>query len=499
MTVVDSESNVTRQAASGVVWLTLQKWVTRLSGIFTIAVLTRFLTPEDFGVVAAASTVLPFFMLLADLGFATYIVQADEADEKMLSTGFWFSLSAGVALTAALVAIAPLLGWVFRSDQVIPVLQVLALSVVLLGLSSVPMALLRRRMQFKKLAAQGTAAALVAQAVAVGMTFGGLGVWALVGQALASPIVQGVLAWVEAKWRPRFTFSFGIFRKMTQFGSQVLGVEFVAMARAWAEAAIVSATLGLPALGFLNIAQRLIQVVQDMTGSALAPVSMVAFAKIRDSIPRLCAAYLRSLRLIYAALSAPLTLVAVAAPLLIPILFGGGWEESNQVTQLLALAGIMTVGAALDHGLYYGVGKPGQWFVYAVLTDIMTVAMTAFAVRWGLVGVGAGFLVVATVATIVRWFLVARILETSPTVVARPFGFLAPAVLASGAAGWLALMATSPLPPLLRVTLIGVVLLLVHLLVVRLLARPVVDEIMLYVKRLWRARRKPAPTQSEET
>lgn len=467
-------------------------------GIFTIAVLTRFLTPEDFGVVAAASTVLPFFMLLTDLGFATYIVQADDADERMLSTGFWFSLSAGVVLTGGLVAIAPLLGWIFRSDQVVPVLQVLALCVVLLGISSVPMALLRRRMQFKKLAAQGTAAALVAQVVAVGMTFGGFGVWALVGQALASPIVQGVLAWIEAKWRPRFAFSLSMFRRMMHFGSQVLGVEFVAMARAWAEAAIVSAVLGLPALGFLNIAQRLIQVVQDMTGSALAPVSMVAFSKIRDSIPRLCAAYLRSLRLIYAALSAPLTLVAVATPLIISILFGSGWEESNQVAQLLALAGIMTVGAALDHGLYYGVGKPGQWFVYAVLTEIATVAMTAFAVQWGLVGVGAGFVVVASLATFVRWFLVARILHSSPRLIARPFAFLAPAVLASGAAGWFVLMMTPGLQPLLRVVLIGLAILLVHLGIVRLLARPVMDEVLVYVKRMWQARPRRVPTQSEE-
>lgn len=496
--MVESESNVTKQAASGVVWLTLQKWVIRFSGIFTIAILTRFLTPEDFGVVAAASTVLPFFMLLADLGFGTYIVQADDADEEVLSTGFWFSLTAGIVLTAGLVAIAPLLGWVFRSDQVIPVLQVLALSVLLLGISSVPGALLRRRMEFKRLAAQGTAAALVAQAVAVGMTLGGLGVWALVGQTLASPIVQGVLAWISAKWRPTLTFSFVLFRKMTHFGSQVLGVEFIAMARAWAEAAIVSAALGLPALGFLNIAQRLIQVVQDLTGSALAPVSMVAFAKIRDSVPRLCAAYLRSLRLIYAALSAPLTLVAVAAPLIIPILFGAGWDQSNQVAQLLALAGIMTVGAALDHGLYYGTGKPGQWFVYALLTEVATVAMTAYAVRWGLVGVGAGFLVVASVATVGRWFLVARILRSSPRVIARPFGFLAPAVLASGAGGWLVLLASAGLDPMLRVVLIGLTILLIHLVVVRLLARPVVDEIIVYVKRLWQARRKPVPPQSEE-
>ena len=74
---------------------------------------------------------LPFFYLLADLGFTAYIVQADTTGRRMLSTGFWFSTVAGLLLCAAVVGIAPLFGLVFRSDEVVPVLQVLALAVVL--------------------------------------------------------------------------------------------------------------------------------------------------------------------------------------------------------------------------------------------------------------------------------------------------------------------------------------------------------------------------------
>jgi O-antigen/teichoic acid export membrane protein len=123
---------------------------------------------------------------------------------------------------------------------------------------------------------------------------------------------------------------------MTRFGGQVLGVEFVAMGRAWAEAAIIASTLGMAALGFMSIAQRLVQIVQDTTGGALVPVTTVAFARIRDSVERLRAAYLRALRLTYAALVLPLMLVAVAAPLMVPMAFGSGWSESHVLAQVLA-------------------------------------------------------------------------------------------------------------------------------------------------------------------
>jgi O-antigen/teichoic acid export membrane protein len=473
---VETAGGVRQQAAAGVFWLTAQRWFTRIFSLVTVGVLTRFLSPTDFGTVAAALTVLPFFYLLADLGFAAYIVQVDRADQGLLSTSFWFSTVASVGMWLALVVSAPLSGHVFDDPRVVPVLQVLAFSVVLTGVASVPGALLRRSMRFSVIAAQGAAAAIVAQGVAIAMTLAGLGVWALVGQTLSAGLVGAVLAWRAVDWRPSFTFSAREFFVMVRFGSQVLGVEVLAMARAWGEAAIVSSVLGLATLGYLSIAQRLVQIVQDLTGGALVPVSTVAFAKVRDSADRLRTAYLRALTMTYAVLSLPLTVLMIASPLLIPIAFGRGWEPSFGAAQVLALAGTLTVGAALDHGLFYGVGRPGRWFGYALVIETLTVLTTAFMTRWGLVGVAWGTFGVALLATVCRWVLVAGVLTARVRELCRPFGLLAAAVAAPGIVGWAVLRATSTLPDVLSAGAIGLTMMAVHLCVVRLVAPNVLTD-----------------------
>jgi O-antigen/teichoic acid export membrane protein len=267
------------------------------------------------------------------------------------------------------------------------------------------------------------------------------------------------------------------------------------MCRAWAEAAIISATLGMASLGYLNIAQRLVQIVQDLTGAALVPVSTVAFAKIRESSARLRGAYVRALRMTYAAMSPPLTLVAVAAPLIVPIVFGDGWGESARVTQILAIAGLMVVGATLDHGLFYGLGKPGRWFVYAIIIDACTVAATAITAQWGLEAVAYGIRVIAAFETGSRWVLVAKLMQASPRALSGPFGFLASAVLAGGGAGWGVLMLTTGLPPMARIALIGVAVLLAYLVVLRLLARQVIDELASYLPRIGLATRFHFPSR----
>lgn len=455
-----------RSAAAGAAWLTGQKWVVRLSGLVTIAILARLVTPEEFGVVAAASVILPFIYLLSDLGLSTYLVQVADADQRVLSTGFWFSICSGLVLGGVMFAFVPVMASALGVPEAGTVLRVLLLSVPLVVGAAVPTALLRRRMEFRRLAYQGALGAGLAQVAAIVIAFSGGGAWALVAQALTTIAVTCAGAWLTAHWRPSWHFSRPELREMARFGYKVVAVELVAVLRSWAETAIIAVSLGTAALGYLTIAQRLVQVAQELGGSAVAPVSVVILAKVRDAPQRLRDAYRRASTLTYGAVTPILTYVAVAAPLLIPVLFGPRWDESVAVTRGLAVAGILTIGAFIDHGLFYALGRPGRWFAYSTVTDVVTVGATALAVSHGLTAVAWAFVAVALLATVVRWVLVSREIGTSTSELARTFG--AVMVCAAGSAGaGLAVMAVTPGPLLLRAACVGVAMVLVHVLLLR--------------------------------
>ena len=456
-----------RSAAAGTLWLTGQKWVARLSGLVTIAILTRLISPEDFGVVAAASTITPFVLLLADLGLSTYVVQEKQVDQRLLSTGFWYSVSTAMTLAAVLVVFAPVIASAFHLSEAAPVLRGLSLSVVFVVLGSVPSALLRRGMQFRLLALQGLVSAVVAQVVAIVLAFRGAGAWALVMQLIVAQAVACILAWKAARWRPGFQFSKSHFVAMAKFGNKVVMVDLVATVRAAAEAAIISTVLGSAALGYLSIAQRLVQVTQDLGAAALVPVSTVVFAKVRDSAGRLQSAYLRALRISYSAVSPIMTVVVVGGPLIVPLLFGEGWDQSVPVAQALALAAIIMLGAMLDHGLHYGVGRPGRWLAYAVFIDALTVAVTALAAPKGLTWVAVGFVLVALTATVARWMLVGRLLDIRVRALAGIFLTACVAVAGSAGAGFLVRNLTDGWAPIWSLAAVAVTIGLVHVGIVR--------------------------------
>ncbi|SES49861.1 Membrane protein involved in the export of O-antigen and teichoic acid [Pedococcus cremeus] len=472
-----AEEGIGRSAASGVLWLAAQKWVVRVSGFATLVVLTRTVTPREFGVVAAAMTFVPMIYLLSDLGFSTYLLQTPQVDRRSLSTAFWTSVAAGALLSAGLWFVAPLVAEAFRIPDLVPVLRALVLSVVPTVLAGVPLALLRRSMRFRAVAVQALVAAVLAQTVAVVVALRGGGVWALVSQVVVAQWVIAVLAWRGARWVPSFWLSPRQFREMASFGLRVSSVDFVAMSRLWAESWIITVTLGPSALGLLNIGQRLVQVAQDLAAASLVPVSTVVFARVRQSNGRLLATYVKALGVAYSVVSPFMLLIVVTAPALVPLLFGEEWRASVAPAQALAVAGIITLGAMLDHGLFYGLGRPGSWLAYAVVVDAATVATTAVAVQFGLTGVAVGFVGVAAAATIARWVIVGRLLGLRTRVVARPFLTVLVPTTVTAAAGALVFRALEHASwPWLAVLLTAAVTVVVNVVMLRLLAASIVRD-----------------------
>jgi O-antigen/teichoic acid export membrane protein len=472
---IEQQEHLGRRAASGFLWLAAQKWAVRVSGFATLVVLTHQVSPHDFGVVAAAMTVIPIVYLLSDLGFSTYLLQTDDIGEDSLSTAFWTSVAAAVVLSAALLAVAPLMATAFHIPQLAQVLRVLVLAVVPTVLAGVPLALLRRDMVFRSVALQALVAALLGQVVAVVLALRGGGVWALVSQVMVTQWLIAILAWRCVRWLPSLSLSFSRLRQMAVFGVRVSTVDLVATLRIWAEGWIVTLALGPAALGLLNIGQRLVLVAQELVAASMVPVSTVVFARVRDSADRLRTTYLKALGVAYAVVSPMMTLIVVTAPALIPLLFGHEWRAAVPPVQALAVSGIITLGAMLDHGLFYGLGRPGAWLSYAVVVDGATVATTLIAVRWGIIGVAVGFVIVALFATVARWVLVSRVLGWGFREVARPFFSVAPITSVSMVVGAVTLAALRG-HTLAGMLVAGVATLVVYAVLLRLLARGIIDD-----------------------
>src|SRR5690606_21589667 len=135
--------------------------------------LARLLGTVEFGIIALAGSFVMVLQIFAQKGFATAVLQREDLQPDHLDAAFWISVAGSGGGAAALALSAPWLAGAFDEPLLTPVLRWLAPVVVLEGIMSVHIALLKRSLDFRALAIRTTTAVALGGIVGVGLAFAG--------------------------------------------------------------------------------------------------------------------------------------------------------------------------------------------------------------------------------------------------------------------------------------------------------------------------------------
>src|SRR5688572_19644691 len=163
----------------GIAWSALESFGVRGASFVFFLFLARLLSPEVFGLMAAAAVVWAAADYLTEQGLGSAVVQRQHLDPAHLDTAFWMQLGASFVLAIAGVLIAPWLAATYQRPELTTPIRVLMLGTPLSALSSMQQALLKRNLAFKLLARRSLAASVIGGVTAVALAMAGAGVWSL--------------------------------------------------------------------------------------------------------------------------------------------------------------------------------------------------------------------------------------------------------------------------------------------------------------------------------
>lgn len=379
------ERSLGEQVVGSVRWVALEKWGVRLSSLVVFAILGRLVAPSDFGLIALASVFVLFLGVFVDSGFGQTLVQRKDLRDEHADAAFWVSLGIGSVLAIGVIVIAPLFRGFTENDDLVPVLQVLSLSLPLTALAGVPAALLSRDFGFRSLALRRLAATAAGSIAGIALAVAGAGVWALVAQTLGSAVVGVLVVWRVSPWRPSFRFSTSAAKELLAFGSSVLGIELIAMTNAQADKLLVGLYFGPTELGYYYIGARIAQIMLDLLVAVTGTLSLPTFSRLQDD-PRRMRSGLQRFTFVSAAIAFPaFAITAALAPEAITVLFGDQWDDSVRIMQFLAPSSALASIMWFDKGLFLGAGKPRVAFRLALIQTLVGFSLLVAALPFGVV------------------------------------------------------------------------------------------------------------------
>lgn len=395
----EAEPTLRLRTLSGLSWNIGAQIVFQVVSLGIAAILTRILTPRDFGLVAMTAVFTGFLNVLSKVGIAKSLINQQELDESQRSSAFWVSLASGCAIALLTMAAAPLVARFYREPQVTPIMIAIGALFIVSAFARVPEALLTRDLRFRGLAMGKVVATLVGGALGITAALAGLGVWSLVIYQGGVTLANTLIYWRLVRWRPRFQFSRGATRAMFGFAANLSGAQVFNYWTRNADNLLVGRYLGPVDLGFYSRGYNLMLVPLMQISEVIGAVMWPALARIQHSKERVRGVVEQAIGVL-ALVMGPLSIGAfLLADQLLLVVLGPKWTPAVAVFRILALAGLLQSIASVGGWVFQSQGRADLMFRWQAVRGVLVVFGFVVGIVIGSIeAVAASFLVITCLA-----------------------------------------------------------------------------------------------------
>jgi len=422
----------------GVSWVGLSQGAVYLIHLACLGLSARYLGGAEFGVEAAAVTIVGVLGIVAHLGLGQALVQRRGLLAQHLSAGFWLGVAAAGLSLGLLIAAAPVWGRLFFSDpgRVTAILRPMGWVLVCTGVGVVPRSQMERAFRFRELALVELCAAGLAGGTLVFLASKGLGLWALVWYHLVRNTVSAGVPWVLRPIRVSVPFALSHVKELLGFGGSWMGAQLISFFQHNLDYVFVGRRLGEGPLGYYALAYRLIAFPQTRILQAVSRATFPAFSVLQTDRERLGRAYLTTLRYVALVVFPVMTGFVLLADPGVVLLYGAEKLPAVRLLQIMSPGGAArAVGAAVGL-VWLGLGRTGVTLAWSSGAGVAVLGAVWAGVAWGAEGVALAVSASSVLLTLVSQGITNRMVRLR---FAETFAALAPALacsLAFGATVW---------------------------------------------------------------
>ncbi|MGX2030649.1 MULTISPECIES: lipopolysaccharide biosynthesis protein [Methylocaldum] len=378
--------------------------------LITMAVLTRLLPPETFGIVSLATIIISYFSLLQDLGLGSALIQQRNDVQEAANTVYAANLVIGILFFLFTFAIAPAVAVFFRAPAVEPMLRILALTFLIDPFGSVHIALLQRDLAFRKKLIPDLGRLLIKAVVTIVLAVKGFGAWSLIIGQLSSSLSGVILARIALRQKLRMRIKKPQLGRLLKFSIPFMAFNLINALVSNIEFIVIGRTLGDAALGIYSITYRIVDLLIMNVWVVLAGAMFPALATIQHQPHLLRRAFLSVTQYVQVFI-VPISLgLIITAEPIVKVLLGAQWLGAIPILRLLPVAFLIFSIGTTAGDIYKAIGRPALLLKMGILHIIILIPLLLVGVQYQLVGVALSLIATAFLVKIVHLFVIVRVI-----------------------------------------------------------------------------------------
>jgi O-antigen/teichoic acid export membrane protein len=404
----DTSPESLREATlDGVRWVSIAQGLAQFVALAAGIALARLVSPAQFGRLAVAVIVNEMALALAAEGLGNALVQRKVLTRAHLEGGMFLGLAIGLGLMLMTIGLVPFITTPLFGAQTTRLFQLFAPVFALAGARIVPLAILQRRLDFRRTSLIELTGSLTAAVLSVALAIAGLEAKSYVFGEIASGIVTLVMLVAVTpltlpRWRVREA------RELLSFGIPAALAGFTWVAQRNADYAILGIRVPPVVVGYYYRAYTLGVENERRISTIISRLALPLYSRTND-VEQMRALRARIVRANATIIIPALALFIVLAPTIVPILFGSHWNNAILPARILAGAGMAITLNNANSALLLAAGRPHVLSAFNLCQLLAYAAVIWFTAPFGLTVVCSGVVAFQIAVTIVYAIVLHRV------------------------------------------------------------------------------------------
>ena len=382
------EESLNTKVQKATVWSSITEIFAKLITPIVNMILARLLAPEAFGIVATITMVISFAEIFTDAGFQKYIVQREfdsqEELDRSTDVAFWTNFILSLIICVVIFIFRDTIARWVGSPRLGNSISIASLIIIVVAFSSIQMARYKRDFNFKGLFFVRMITSFIPLLVTVPLAIILRNYWALLLGTFASNIFNAIFLTWKSKWKPRFYYSFALFKKMFSFSAWTLLESISIWLTGNIGIFIVGAQLNEYYLGLYKTSMATVNSFMSIITAAITPVLFSALSRHQNDEENFKKTYFSFQRLT-SVFVIPMGIgVFIFSDLITKILLGNQWMEASGFIGWWGLTSVLTI--ILSHfssEVYRSKGQPKISLFSQLLHIVFLVPTLLISVKYG--------------------------------------------------------------------------------------------------------------------
>ena len=346
----------------GIFYSFLGKYSNIFVSFIIISILSRLLSPREFGILAVINVFMTFFNSFSDMGIGATLIHKN-LKLKEISSLFILTILIGSVLAIVFYLFVNNFLVNFYQNNIYKNFSIfLSFHILINSIGVVPKALINRRKKFKALGIINVISNTISGIIAIILAYFEFSYYSLIFQGIIMSLITNILILRQIKMKLIFCFNIKYLKKSFSYSGYIFIFNFINYFAKNLDNILIGKYFGVETLGLYDKAYKLMLYPIDLLIGAINVVLHPIFARYQNDNDKIYLEYMRLLKIL-SILGIGVTCICFfSAKEIIMILYGVQWIGILKIFKILSISIILQIFTKTVGSLYMALGRTDKMF-----------------------------------------------------------------------------------------------------------------------------------------